>query len=186
MIKRLALFALVFASIFVAYSFVSSNKTQNKALVQPISLTWYTWEQAVELQKTAPRKLMVDMYTDWCGWCKRMDATTFEDPAVVAYINAHYYPVKFNAEQKADVIFGTTTFKYVQPQQGQGRGVHELAYSLLDGKLGYPSIVYLTPNYERILISPGYKEVPAMLKELEFVKEDIFRTKSWEDFKNGK
>jgi uncharacterized protein YyaL (SSP411 family) len=159
--------------------------TQPRPTKQPNTLTWYTWEQAVELQKTKPKKVMVDMYTDWCGWCKHMDATTFQDSAVVAYLQENFYPVKFNAEQKTDLLFRDYNFKYIAPQGGS-RGVHELAFSLLEGKLGYPSLVYLTPTYERILISPGYKDVTGMMKELIFVRDDIYTTKSFEDYKAGK
>jgi uncharacterized protein YyaL (SSP411 family) len=154
-----------------------------KAIVQQqASLIWYTWEQAEALQKTAPKKIMMDLYTDWCGWCKRMDATTFSDPAVVAYLQANFYPVKFDAEQKANIDFRGHTFKYLQ-QEGSSRGTHELAISLLEGKLGYPSIVYLTPSYERVLISPGYKESAGLMKELRFVHENKYQTIKFEDYK---
>ena len=173
-------------AIFGVFLFSAFGKSDIPAQANPTALKWYTWEEAVALQKIAPKKVMVDMYTDWCGWCKRMDASTFSDPAITAYIQDNFYPVKFDAEQKGDVAFNGNTFKFIAPPQGGARGVHELAYSLLDGKLGYPSIVYLTPTYERILISPGYKDVAAMMTELNYVKEDIFRSKSFEDYKQGK
>ena len=71
----------------------------------PATLKWYTWEEAVELNKTKPKKMFVDVYTDWCGWCKKMDKSTFADPAVAAYLAENFYPVKLNAEQKADIQF---------------------------------------------------------------------------------
>jgi uncharacterized protein YyaL (SSP411 family) len=167
--------------------FSAFGKFQPSPTAPSIStLKWYTWDEAVALQKTAPKKMMIDMYTDWCGWCKRMDATTFSDPTIVAYLQENFYPVKFDAEQKGTIQFNQYTFKYLAPEGGQGRGVHELAYSLLEGKLGYPSIVYLTPNFERILISPGYKDTTGMMLELKFVQEEVFKSKSFEDYKAGK
>lgn len=142
---------------------------------------WYTWEEAVALNKVKPKKMLIDVYTDWCGWCKVMDKKTFTDAAVAEYINKNFYAVKFNAEQKQDVRFNDQTFGYVET--GGGRGVHTLAYALLDGKMGYPSIVYLNEKYERILISPGFKEVPDMLKELKFTAEDHYAKTSWENYK---
>jgi thioredoxin-related protein len=144
-------------------------------------LRWYSWEEAVELSKTKPKKMFVDVYTDWCGWCKRMDKSTFSDPAVVAYLTENFYPVKLNAEQRADIQFGTETFKFVETEGG--RGVHTLAYSLLDGRLGYPAMVYLNEKFERIMISPGYKEVPDMLKELRFAAEEHYNKTSWEEYR---
>jgi thioredoxin-related protein len=157
----------------------SSDKTLSPPPADP--LKWYTWEEAVELNKTAPKKIMVDVYTDWCGWCKKMDKSTFTDPAVAAYLSANFYPVKFNAEQKGEVKFGDHTFKFVD--NGGGRGVHELAYSLLNGQMGYPAFVYLNEKYERIMISPGYKEPADILKELHFAAEEHYSKTTWEEFK---
>ncbi len=142
-------------------------------------INWMTWDEAVKANEKAPKKIFIDFYTDWCGWCKRMDATTFVDPAVVAYVNKNFYAVKFDAEQKEDVVFQGTTFKW---QPGGRNGYHQLAFELLSGRLGYPSYVYLTPNYERILISPGYKQAPDLQKEMQFVSEDHYLSRTWEQF----
>ena len=144
-------------------------------------MKWYTWEEAMELNKTKPRKLMIDVYTDWCGWCKRMDKTTFADSAVTAYIVANFYPVKFNAEQKGEIKFDDKTFGYIA--QDGGRGVHSLAYALLDGNMGYPSLVYLNEKNERIMISPGFKEPLDMLKELRFAAEEHYSKTTWEKYR---
>lgn len=142
-------------------------------------LKWYTWEEAVEANKKEPRKMFVDVYTDWCGWCKVMDKKTFPDKNVKAYIQEHFYPVKLDAEQKESITWNGNTFEW----KAAGRnGVHMLAYSLLDGKMSYPTIVYLTENYERISISPGYKTPETFLPELKYVLEEHYKTVSWEEF----
>jgi thioredoxin-related protein len=145
-------------------------------------LKWYSFEEAVALNKTKPKKLMIDVYTDWCGWCKRMDKGAFVDPTVVDYVNANYYPVKLNAEQKEEIIFGRDTFRYVLSDDK--RGIHTLAYSLLDGQMGYPSIVYLDEQYRRIMVSPGYKESPDLMKELKFAGEGHYNKTSWEEYRD--
>lgn len=146
------------------------------------AIKWYTWEQAQAEMKKQPKKLFIDVYTDWCGWCKRMDQTTFQDPAVVEYMNKNFYAVKFDAEQKADVNYNDHTFKFIA--QGN-RGVHELAYALLDGRLGYPSYVYLNEKQERITISPGYKAADALMKEMQFIGGEHYKTKSYQDYMSG-
>ena len=126
-------------------------------------INWMSWDQAVKANKSAAKPLIIDVYTDWCGWCKRMDETTFKDPRVAAYVNDNFYAVKLDAEQKGDIVYDGTTFSF--QQQGK-RGVHMLAASLLDGRLSYPSIVYLNGAMERTMISPGYKDADALLNEL--------------------
>ncbi len=166
--------------LFITLLFLKINAQNNNS-----GIKWMTWEQAVELNRTKPRKIVVDVFTDWCGWCKRMDKGAFMDPAVAAYVNDKFYAVKLNAEQKTDIQFNEEVFKFIPNDNGRG-GVHSLAYALLDGKLGYPTMVYLNEKYERIMISPGFKETPDMLKELRFAAEEYYSKTTWEKYRDGK
>ena len=74
---------------------------------------WMDFETAVESAKVEQRKIFIDVYTDWCGWCKKMDANTFSDPRVAKQLQSNFYPVKFNAEQKEPIEFAENTFKFV-------------------------------------------------------------------------
>lgn len=163
----------------IAVVCISMLQPVHAQTVASAGVQWHTWEEAMALRQQAPRKIFVDVYTDWCGWCKKMDKSTFTDPAVVKVLNRDFYAVKFNAEQKADIAYEGTTFKYVA---NGSRGYHELAASMLEGKMGYPSFVYFNENAERILISPGYKESDMMGRELRFVAEEHYKTDSWENW----
>jgi len=175
--RKIVISALVLAAIaFATQSFRTSN---------PDPFKWYTWEEAVELNKTKPKKIVVDVFTNWCGWCKKMDKGAFSDPAVAQYIAANFYPVKLNAEQREEINFNNEAFAFVANDNGRG-GVHSLAYALLDGKMGYPTLVYLNEKYERIMISPGFKESNDLMKELRFAAEEIYSKTSWEKYKEGK
>ena len=57
-----------------------------------------------------PKKVFIDLYTSWCGWCKRMDATTFKQRAIVEYMNQKYYAVKFDAETRDTINFNGHSF----------------------------------------------------------------------------
>jgi len=142
-------------------------------------ITWLTWEEAIEMNKENPKKIFIDVYTEWCGWCKRMDATTFSDPKVVDYMNEHFYAVKLDAEMKENITFQDQEFKFVMSGK---RGIHTLAYSLLEGKLSYPSFVTLNENLDRIAISPGYKKPDQLIKELRFAAEEKYKDGSWNDY----
>jgi len=143
-------------------------KPESKPVVE---LKWYSWEEAVAANEKEPKKIFVDVYTDWCGWCKRMDKTTFNDPAVSLFLADHFYAVKLDAEQKENIVHNGQTMKWVKAGR---RGVHELAYALLDGKMSYPTTVFLNEKLERITISPGYKGAKDFMNELTYVKEEHY------------
>jgi thioredoxin-related protein len=184
--KHFLAFCLLTVAVIAASFTFKHNDPQPKTTRETV--TWYSWQEAMALNKTAPKKLLVDVYTDWCGWCKVMDRETFPNDTIAEYLNKNFYCIKLNAEMRDSIQFSGTTFVWVSPEQGGGRnGIHTLAYSLLDGRMSYPTIVYLNEKLERIIVSPGYKKPEQLLPELKFTAEEIYKTKSWDDFmKQGK
>ena len=178
--KKLLPLGLIICVVGLFYSFQNADTNTISENTQAVSkLKWYSWEEAVELNKTHPKKLMVDVYTSWCGWCKVMDKKTFTDPKVIALIQKNFYPVKLDAEQKEDIHFQGNVFKYT----GQGRrGANELAVALLNGRMSFPSIVYLNEKFEKITVSPGYKKPDAMITELKFIGDDHYLTQKFAEF----
>ncbi|MBT8218466.1 MAG: DUF255 domain-containing protein [Bacteroidia bacterium] len=167
--------------LFIIFPFLLSFTSSSSDNPTPANdkINWYTWEEAVEANKTEKRKFVIDMYTDWCGWCKVMDKKTFTNSDIVEYVNENFYPIKFDAEQRESIDFNNHTFKYVD---GGRNGIHELAYSLLNGRLSYPTIVYLDEEYKRIMISPGYKQPKQLMKELRYAQEEAYKTTKFEEF----
>lgn len=150
--------------------FIAVGMTLN--LIGQEEIKWYTLEDAIERNSKEPRKFMVDVYTDWCGWCKRMDATTFSDAAVAAYVNANFYPVKFNAEMKDSLTLGERTYYFIDNGR---RGYHEVAAILTKGRLSYPTIVYLDEELRHIGVEPGYKTAAQLSDKLIYYKEEKYK-----------
>ena len=75
---------------------------------------WITWDEAAQLTATEenPKKVFIDVYTDWCGWCKKMDKDTFQNPEVAAYMQENYYMVKFDGEGKEPIEYKGKTYKF--------------------------------------------------------------------------
>ena len=62
------------------------------------TIEWYRdLRRAFEVARAEGKLLVVDVYTDWCGWCKKMDKTIYTDPAIVAFSRQQIF-VKVNAE----------------------------------------------------------------------------------------
>lgn len=125
-------------------------------------ITWVTFEQAIEANKTKKKKIFIDVYTKWCGWCKVMDSKTFSDSAVAAYMNENYYCVKFDAEMKDTIDYRGVKFAFKTEFKS-----HELAISLLDRQMSYPSFVVLTENEKRLTVLKGYQEKAVFLQNLQ-------------------
>ena len=140
-----------------------------------------SWEEAVQKASTEaqPKKMFIDVYTDWCGWCKKMDKDTFQDAEVAAYMRENFYMVKLDAEQKEPIEFKGKTYTFVASGR---RGYHQLAAALLQGKLSYPTVVFLDENLKMLSPVPGYQKPDAFLKIARYFGENIYRDTSWEAY----
>ena len=125
-------------------------------------INWLTPKELKAAYEKQPKPIMVDVYTDWCGWCKVMDKDTYSNTNVADYINEHYYALKFNAESRDSVEFGSKKYGY----SNQNR-TNELADYLLFGQMSFPSTVFLSAIDAQPAPIPGYlkpKELEAPLK----------------------
>lgn len=145
------------------------------------NINWMTFEQAVKLNETAPKKIFVDVFTDWCGWCKRMDQTTFINKDVVEYINENYYAVKFNAESNDTIMFGGYTYINEGGMNGR-KGTHQLAANMLQGRLSYPSYVFMNEKNQLLTVAPGYMEAKDLLPILKYISTDAYMRQTFKDY----
>lgn len=134
-------------------------------------IVWLSFEEALALNKEKPKKIFVDVYTNWCGWCKRMDQTTLQDDKIEKYLNEKYYSVKLNAESNKKVSY-----------QGRELTEAELARDVFNAT-GYPTTVYLAETREVLQPVPGYLDVDMLDKILHFYGEDAYKTNTWEKYR---
>ncbi|MEI6410501.1 MAG: DUF255 domain-containing protein [Bacteroidota bacterium] len=147
--------------------------------VETVKINWMSIGEAVEKSKTEKRKIYIDIYTDWCGWCKHMDSTTFVTPAVANYINDHYYAVKFNAEQTGDVVYKDKTYRF---KKEGNRGYHELAAEWLNNRFTFPTAVFLDENFNSIQPISGYLDGDKMEAILNYFGTNSHKSTPWETY----
>ena len=150
----------------------------NNAYTQS-EVKWYTIKEAQELSKRNPKAILIDVYTEWCTWCKVMDKKTWTNPVIAKYVNENYYAVKFDAESLDTVIFKDYTFINENKTR---RATHQFAIAILNGKMSYPSIAYLDKEMQLVTAIPGYKKPEDIEPILLFIKEEKYKTTTYEEF----
>jgi thioredoxin-related protein len=109
----------------------------------------HDYDAALEKAKKDNKLVIVDLYTDWCGWCKRLDKDTYSNKDVEARLTRDFVAVKLNPEQS--------------PKGAQ------LARQF--GTTGFPHIVFVNADGKRVYEIGGYLPPDQFLKELDKVGE---------------
>ncbi|MBK21828.1 MAG: hypothetical protein CMP63_05880 [Flavobacteriales bacterium] len=161
--------------VFCALALVSCNSKQNIGSRQQIK--WLSLSEVQEKMKSKPKKVFIDIYTDWCRPCKMMSKRTFTDPEVIEVINKEFYAVKFNAESKEDVNF-------IKKRYSNKSKTHDFAIQIGSSPSGlaFPTIVYFNESFKRIQAVPGYYESKEFIVVLKYFGEDHYKKMSYENY----
>jgi thioredoxin-related protein len=140
------------------------TSTSSHTETAPVEVTWLELSDALKQQRHRPKPIFIDLYTDWCRWCKVMDQKTFSDPEVAAYLQEHFYPVKFNAEKAPPININGKDFKLISDGR---KSMHSLAYALMKGDISYPSYVILDDKQQTISRFKGFRDAQDFMVELQ-------------------
>lgn len=126
---------------------------------QDKEIKWLSFDEASELAVKEPKMILVSVYTDWCGWCKKMDRETFTDNEVIDYINERFYAVKMNAEENK------RKYKF------RGREFTDATMARTMRVTSYPNLVIMDAAMENITQLPGYREPEGFLTSMNTLLE---------------
>ena len=135
------------------------------------NIEWLTFEAALEAQKENPKKILMDVYTDWCGPCKLMDKKTFQNKGVAAYISEYYYAVRFNAEGQETINFFGNSFTNpnYDPNRKGRNATHQFTQFL--GVKGYPTVIFISETGDLITPLVGYQNPQQIELYLKMIKQ---------------
>ena len=154
------------------------NLNFSKLIYAQQKVEWIELDNNTKINNNG-KKIIIDLYTDWCGWCKVMDRNTFTNPDVIDHINNNFVPVKFDAEYQNSVVFNNNSYNFVKSGR---KGINELAYYLTNGNLSYPMTVFLDENYNLITLLPGYHKPNFYNLVLKYIGEDYWKDMSWDEY----
>jgi len=150
------------------------------------TIKWVSFNQAIELQKKNPKKIFMDVYTDWCGPCKMLDKQTFHNADVIKYINENYYAVKFNGEGKEEINYQGKA--YTNPRHVEGKTGRNSTHDFTDALQvnAYPTMLFFdetgTPIHSvKSFLKPKQLEIYLKL----FAQDDykkIDTAQKWQEY----
>lgn len=147
---------------------------------QSTKIEWKSVSEGFEIVRTNDKLIFIDIYTDWCGWCKRMDQTTFSDINIINKLNSEFVSIKFNAEGNDTINYGSQT--YVNPRPRASRSTHSFTNILLGERPGYPSFAILDKNLNLIGVIVGYQKVDQLEPILDYFLSNKYNEKSYEEW----
>jgi len=173
---KFGIYFLLISALFIHSDFNTAKPEKSKKNHSE-GIHWISFEEAVKLNAKAPRKIYIDVFTNWCGWCKRMDQTSFEDPKIIQEMNTEYYAVKFNAETHDSIAFDKHVFTYLPQYKA-----NELALALLHGEMAYPTTVILDQDTKILSRIPGYLGPDALQEILNYFGKNNHLKLTWNQY----
>ncbi len=143
------LFVLIFLNmgIFQAYAYQKNDS----------GIQWLSYNEGRQRSEAENKKVFLVFNADWCSYCVQMEKETFQNPAVIAYVNRNFVPISVNSDREQEIAA-----KY--------------------NVRGLPSTWFLAEDGQRIGNRPGYIPVDEMLKILKFIGSDSYLSMSFKTF----
>ncbi|MEP0821994.1 MAG: DUF255 domain-containing protein [Ignavibacterium sp.] len=162
--------AMILGVVFLAFFLQSQNSAPATESVAGIQ--WVTFDEAVTLAARDNKKILVDVYTDWCGWCKKMDSEVYANETVAAILKASFIPVKLNAESSAPLTF-------------QGQKLTSQQFAAAAGVNGYPTTLFLDNTAMPITVVPGFHPSERFVPILRYIGEDHYKSVSFQEYQDS-
>jgi thioredoxin-related protein len=132
-------------------------------------LKWNKFDDGLVLAKKSNKKILIDVYADWCKWCKKMDSEVFMHDTIAPYLQKNYILIKLNGESQDKL-------KY----KGESMTAAEFAGGF--GVTGFPTVIFLEPSGEAITKVPGFIDAENFLPMLTYFGGDHYKTMKWQDY----
>ncbi len=132
-------------------------------------VNWLPYEEGMKKARESNKPVLLKFYTDWCTWCKKMDADTYADREIQRYLDLNFISIKINAESKELVR-----------SDGKEMKMKDLARKF--GVRGFPTVIFLESDGKPIAPLAGYSDPGSFRKVLAFIQEKAYKKMTFEEF----
>lgn len=151
-------------------AFLGSPAPASSGSAAAEQIKWHDFNEGVTLARKENKKLLIDVYTDWCVWCKKMDKEVYSDEGVKQTVTSNFVAVKLNAESSKGITFN-------------GTELDEAKLAGAMGVTGYPTTLFLDPTAKPITKVDGFVETKEFSSILKFIGEDHYKSQSFQEYK---
>ncbi len=164
--KRLTPFTLL---LFFLFSLNISAQKPAPPKVNPAAINWLKYDQGLKQAVKEKKKIMVFFYTDWCGYCKKMNNYTYKDEDIKKILAKSFISVTVNGESKNSILVDKAN-------------ITERELTSRFGVRGFPTIWFLEPNAEKISSLIGYRDAKNFADVLSYLADNWYKTLSFEEY----
>lgn len=120
----------------------SSGASGGSGTEGAVAFASLSYDGALAQAKSDRKLVMLDVYTDWCGWCKKLDRDVYSDTRVAAALK-DVIPVKVNAEKGGEDVARRYNVE------------------------GFPTILFVNASGEVVKRIDGYVDADEMLRTIQ-------------------
>ena len=134
-----------------------------------IDLKWKKFDEGLSLAKKEKKNILVDVYADWCKWCKKMDAEVFTNDSIAPYLNKNFVLIKLNGESSEKIKYKGETMNAADFARGFGVS-------------GFPTVIFLEPDGEAITKVPGFLDAQNFMPIIKFIGDKHYKNMTWPEY----
>ncbi|MBS1946382.1 MAG: thioredoxin family protein [Bacteroidetes bacterium] len=141
---------------------------------------WISLAEAEASLKKETRPVLIDLYTDWCGWCKVMDKKTYTNKGVINYLQNKFYTVRVNAETREKLVWQEKSYNYDPSYK-----TNEFAVYMTHGRLAFPTTIIIPADGSGPQAIPGYLETKDMELILKYFAEGSYNKVPFDEYQKN-